>query len=88
MKITNPKNDFVISSCPVCGTSWSGQSYLYIYQSILPQFLDAPFTREELEQYIQKRHKSSNQSRLIFDEMNEDYICPDCHTHFQLVHKI
>lgn len=72
-----------IGRCPVCGTSWCGPTFLYIYKTALKR-MNEPYKITELARYVNKRHELKNQSRLLYDELSKEYVCPDCETRFQI----
>ena len=70
-----------IADCPVCGTSWQGQSFLFLYSEWAKQNkLDV--SQRDIQAYVRRKYTLCNQSRLIEDTTSGEYICPDCHTRF------
>ncbi len=70
-----------IGECPVCGTSWKGRSFLYIYSKWVKQERKE-ISPKDLRAYIRRNHTLHNQSRLIEDTNTGEIICPDCQTRF------
>lgn len=80
-----------LSDCPVCGASWKGCSFIYIYKSYL-EANKTPYTEEELHKAVAEKHTIPNQSRIVQlttekGETTDKFVCPDCNTHFQMIEK-
>lgn len=50
--------------CPVCGTSWQGPSFVYIYTTFLSKTGHGDLSDDEIRT-IAHRHASPHQSRLL-----------------------
>ncbi len=70
--------------CPVCGTSWQGPSFVYIYTTFLSKTGHGDLSDDEIRT-IAHRHASPHQSRLL-QSPNDDSvrICPDCGTKYMV----
>ena len=69
--------------CPVCGTSWQGRSFLHIYKKFAEEQA-LSLTDDELKEIIKERHDTTHQSRLMYNEKSDIYICPECNQKFKL----
>lgn len=70
--------------CPVCGTSWQGPSFVYIYTTFLSKTGHGDLSDDEIRT-IAHRHASPHQSRLLQSPNDDNVrICPDCGTKYMV----
>ncbi|MBO7224979.1 MAG: hypothetical protein J6V35_03620 [Bacteroidales bacterium] len=74
----------ILGECPIYGTSWQGKSFFYIYNQYA-YTIKCEVTDEEIKEIVNRRHKHTHQSRLMYNQTEDLHVCPDCKTNFKLL---
>lgn len=74
----------ILGECPVCGASWQGKSFFYIYKQYA-YTIKCEVNDEDIQEIVNRRHKHTHQSRLMYNQTEDLHVCPDCKTNFKLL---